>query len=108
MAQVGSPTAAPAVTPQMAKRAALGSFVGAVVEWYDFLIYTVVAALVFGNQFFPSMNPTLSQMAGFATFAIGFVFRPLGGAFFGESMFSRARDASKVALVALVEEVRRG
>ena len=83
-AQLGdSPSDAPTITPQMAGRAALGSFVGAIVEWYDFLIYTVVAALVFGNQFFPSMNPTLSQMAGFATFAIGFVFRPLGGAFFG-------------------------
>jgi leucyl/phenylalanyl-tRNA--protein transferase len=30
----------------------------------------------------------------------------LGGAFFGESMFSRQRDASKVALVALVERLR--
>jgi MHS family shikimate/dehydroshikimate transporter-like MFS transporter len=67
----------------MARRAALGSFVGAIVEWYDFLIYTVMAALVFGTEFFPALNPTLSQMAGFATFAIGFVFRPLGGAFFG-------------------------
>lgn len=80
------PTATPAalvITPEMARRAALGSFVGAVVEWYDFLIYTVVAALVFNSQFFPGLNPTLGQMASFATFAVGFLFRPLGGAFFG-------------------------
>ncbi len=32
----------------------------------------------------------------------------LGGAFFGESMFHRTRDASKVALVGLVERLRRG
>lgn len=32
----------------------------------------------------------------------------IGGAFFGESMFSRRRDASKVALAALVERLRAG
>ncbi len=76
-------TAPTEITPQMARRAALGSFVGSVVEWYDFLTYTVVAALVFNKQFFPELNPTLGQIAAFATFAVGFIFRPLGGAFFG-------------------------
>ncbi|MFT3877050.1 MAG: MFS transporter [Propioniciclava sp.] len=74
---------APVITPQMARRAALGSFVGAVVEWYDYLIYSVVAALVFSKAFFPDLNPTIGQIAAFGTFALGFVFRPLGGAFFG-------------------------
>lgn len=78
-----SAAAAPVITTKMAQRAALGSFVGAVVEWYDYLIYSVVAALVFSKAFFPDLNPTVGQIAAFGTFALGFVFRPLGGAFFG-------------------------
>ncbi|MDO5286516.1 MAG: MFS transporter [Actinomycetia bacterium] len=67
----------------MARRASFGSFVGAVVEWYDFLLYGVLAALVFNRQFFPSVSPAVGTIASFGTLAVGFVFRPLGGAFFG-------------------------
>lgn len=73
----------PSPAPAGARRAAAGSFVGAVVEWYDFLLYGVVAALVFGPLFFPSESPTAGALAAFATFGIGFLFRPLGGIVFG-------------------------
>lgn len=66
-----------------AKRAALSSFVGAVVDWYDFLLYGLVAALVFKSQFFPSIDPNMGTLAAFATFGVGFLFRPLGGIVFG-------------------------
>lgn len=66
-----------------ARKAAIGSFVGAVVEWYDFLLYGIIAALVFNSQFFPSVSPGVGVMAAFATFGVGFLFRPLGGIFFG-------------------------
>ncbi|OZF31251.1 MFS transporter [Rhodococcus sp. 14-2496-1d] len=66
-----------------ARKAAIGSFVGAVVEWYDFLLYGIIAALVFNSQFFPSVSPAVGVMAAFATFGVGFLFRPLGGIFFG-------------------------
>lgn len=81
MTQVSS--AQPPGAPAGAPRAAAGSFVGAVVEWYDFLLYGVVAALVFGPLFFPSESPTAGALAAFATFGIGFLFRPLGGIVFG-------------------------
>ncbi len=68
---------------QRAKRAALSSFVGAVVDWYDFLLYGIVAALVFNQQFFPSISPSMGTLAAFATFGVGFLFRPLGGIVFG-------------------------
>ncbi|MDO4887848.1 MAG: MFS transporter [Actinomycetaceae bacterium] len=71
------------ITPAMARRASLGSFIGAVVEWYDFLLYGVLAALVFNKQFFPEVSPAIGTIAAFGTLGIGFVFRPLGGAFFG-------------------------
>lgn len=65
------------------RRAALGSFLGAVVEWYDFLLYGIVAALVFGTAFFPDGDPRIGTLAAFATFGVGFCFRPLGSMIFG-------------------------
>lgn len=63
--------------------AALASLVGTVVEWYDFFIYSTAAALVFGHLFFPKASPTAGLMASFATFAVGYLARPLGGVIFG-------------------------
>ncbi|AMO98504.1 sugar (and other) transporter family protein [Collimonas arenae] len=65
------------------RKAAFGSFVGAVVDWYDFLLYGITAALVFNTQFFPNTSPTIGTLAAFATFGVGFLFRPLGGIVFG-------------------------
>ncbi len=65
------------------RKAALGSFVGAIVDWYDFLLYGITAAIVFNSQFFPNVSPTAGTLAAFATFGVGFLFRPLGGVVFG-------------------------
>lgn len=70
-------------THNRARRAAWGSFVGAVVDWYDFLLYGIVAALVFNTEFFPQISPTMGTLAAFGTFGVGFLFRPLGGMVFG-------------------------
>ncbi|WP_017348116.1 shikimate transporter [Pantoea sp. A4] len=66
-----------------ARRAALGSFAGAVVDWFDFLLYGITAALVFNSEFFPQISPAMGTLAAFATFGVGFLFRPLGGIVFG-------------------------
>ncbi|CAM3628718.1 shikimate transporter [Rahnella bruchi] len=68
---------------QRARRAAWGSFVGAVVDWFDFLLYGITAALVFNSEFFPQIDPAMGTLAAFATFGVGFLFRPLGGIVFG-------------------------
>jgi MFS transporter, MHS family, shikimate and dehydroshikimate transport protein len=65
------------------KRVALAAFVGSTVECYDFFLYGTAAALVFGDLFFPDADPTVGTLAAFATFGVGFLFRPLGAAFFG-------------------------
>ncbi|HKS32364.1 MAG TPA: shikimate transporter [Enterobacteriaceae bacterium] len=72
-------------TPSLnrARRAAWGSFAGAVVDWYDFLLYGITAALVFNSEFFPQIDPAMGTLAAFATFGVGFLFRPLGGIIFG-------------------------
>jgi MFS family permease len=56
---------------------------GQTIEYYDFLLYASAAALVFGDAFFPSQNAAASTAAAFATFAVGFVVRPLGAVIFG-------------------------
>ncbi|WP_028205770.1 MFS transporter [Paraburkholderia nodosa] len=64
-------------------RAAAAAFIGTMIEWYDFYIYATAAALVFGELYFPSEDRFVSTMASFATFAVGFFARPLGGLIFG-------------------------
>ena len=57
----------------------LASFVGTAIEWYDFFLYGTAAALVFSQLFFPKIDPLAGTMAAFATFAVGFFARPIGG-----------------------------
>ena len=60
-------------------RASLAAFVGTMIEWYDFYIYAMASALVFGKLFFPTTNGFYGTLASFGTFAVGFLARPLGG-----------------------------
>jgi MFS family permease len=70
-------------TSAEARRVAMASAVGTTIEWYDFFIYGTAAAVVFGPQFFPQASPLSAMLASFATFAVGFVARPLGGVVMG-------------------------
>ncbi|RBP67152.1 metabolite-proton symporter [Brevibacterium sanguinis] len=63
-------------------RVLLGSLSGSVIEWFDFLIYGTVAALVFNKLFFPSDSEFISTMLAFVSFSLTFFFRPLGGIIF--------------------------
>ena len=65
------------------RRVAIASAIGTTIEWYDFFIYGTAAAVVFAPQFFPQVSPLAGTLASFATFAIGFVARPLGGVVMG-------------------------
>jgi metabolite-proton symporter len=57
--------------------------IGTSIEWYDFFIFGTASALVFGRLFFPTFSELAGTLAAFATFAVGFVARPVGGLFFG-------------------------
>lgn len=69
--------------PVSVRRVVLASFVGTMIEWYDFFIYGTAAALVFNKLFFPVGDDFLARMAAYGSFAIGFFARPLGGIVFG-------------------------
>jgi metabolite-proton symporter len=64
-------------------RVVLASFIGTSIEWYDFFLYGTAAALVFNKLFFPALDPLAGTMVSFATYAVGFFARPLGGIVFG-------------------------
>jgi metabolite-proton symporter len=65
------------------KRVVVASVIGATIEWYDFFLYGVVAGLVFNHLYFPSEDAYVGTLLAYATFAVGFVARPLGGVIFG-------------------------
>ena len=65
------------------RRVALSSYLGTLIEFYDFLLYGVAASIVFGPLFFADMSPSLALISSFATLAAGYFARPLGGAIFG-------------------------
>lgn len=66
------------------KKVVGASMAGTVVEWYEFFLYGTAATLVFGELFFPDTGNDLDGIiAAFATYAVGFLARPLGGVVFG-------------------------
>lgn len=67
------------LTPAEVRRKSLISgTVGAIIEWYEYTVYGIAAALVFGHLFFPSTEPGISQIAALASFGVGFLARPIG------------------------------
>jgi MFS transporter, MHS family, shikimate and dehydroshikimate transport protein len=64
-------------------RVGIASFFGNAVEQYDFFGYGTGAALAFPSVFYPNVSPTLATFLAFATFAVGYFFRPLGSVVFG-------------------------
>lgn len=73
----------PAAHARNRRRAILASYLGTTLEYYDFLLYGVAAALVFPHIFFVTHNPLLSTLSAFATLAVGYFARPLGAVVFG-------------------------
>jgi MFS family permease len=79
------------------RRAVVASTVGTIIEAYDFLLYVLVAPLVFAKLYFPSSDPLVGVLQAFGIYAVGFVARPVGAAFFGHY---GDRIGRKVTLIA--------
>ncbi|MGC2977212.1 MFS transporter [Brevibacterium sp. FAM 25378] len=65
------------------RKVAVATIVGTTVEWYDFYLYATMASIVFGKVFFPEGDSQVATLSAFATFAVGFIARPIGGIVFG-------------------------
>jgi metabolite-proton symporter len=82
------------------RRVVAASMIGTTIEWYDFFLYGSAAALVFNKLFFPEYDPLVGTMLAFATYALGFVARPVGGIVFGH--FGDRIGRKKLLMLSLV------
>src|SRR6516164_3646729 len=101
-AELISPLESPATEALEIKRVVVSSVIGTAVEWYDFLIYGTASALVFNKLFFPTLDPVLSTIAAFGTYAVGFLARPLGAAIFGHFGDRAGRKAMLVMTIIIM------
>ncbi|HEV8029490.1 MAG TPA: MFS transporter [Stellaceae bacterium] len=79
------------------RRAVIASTVGTTIEWYDFLLYSIVTGLVFGKLFFPKSDPLVGVLEAFAVYTVGFIARPIGAAIFGHYGDRIGRKAALIA-----------
>lgn len=80
-----------------ARRVLAASMIGTTIEFFDFYIYATAAVIVFPQLFFPSTDANSALLSSLATFAIAFLARPIGAAFFGHFGDKVGRKATLVA-----------
>jgi MHS family proline/betaine transporter-like MFS transporter len=99
--QRSGPPSPETVAPSVLKRAVGAGLIGHFVEWYDYGVYAYVATTL-AVVFFPSSNPTAALLAVFATFAVAFFARPLGGLVFGSLGDKIGRQRCLATVVVLI------
>ncbi|TDD02570.1 MFS transporter [Nonomuraea deserti] len=88
-----------ALTPRQVGFAAM---IGNAIELYDFILYSFIAASVFGPLFFPSFEPWLGTLAAFSGHAVAFLIRPLGATVFGRMGDRLGRRPALLASLAIM------
>lgn len=83
-------------------KVAVSAFAGTAMEWYDYILYGTASAIVFTRLFFPAENLAIATLLSFATFAAGFVARPLGALIFGHIGDRIGRRAAVVGSITLM------
>ncbi|MFJ4471447.1 MFS transporter [Streptomyces sp. NPDC089424] len=84
------------------RRVATAAALASAVEWYDYFVFGIAAALILGDLYFPSGSSTAGVLAAFATFAVGFLARPLGGVVAGHLGDKRGRKPMLVLALTLM------
>lgn len=97
---MAAPVPAPAELPGRPRKAALASWIGSALEYYDFFIYGTSAALVFGKVFFPSSSAAAATLLSLATFGVGYAARPVGAFILGH--FGDRLGRKRILFVTLV------
>jgi len=97
---IEAPVAAMSVSANERRKVVVSSFIGTVLEWYDFYIYGTAATFVFDVLFFPNLDPANATLAAFAAYGIGFFLKPVGGVIL--SRFGDTLGRKKVLVASLV------
>jgi len=64
-------------------KAAVSGWLGTAMEFMDFQLYSLAAAIVFNKIFFPDVSPAIGLIAAMATYGVGYVARLAGAIYFG-------------------------
>ena len=83
-------------------RAMVAGTIGAVIEWYDFFLYSAVTGLVFAKLYFPQSDPLVGTLQAFGIYGVGFVARPVGAFVFGHYGDRIGRKATLIATLSLM------
>jgi MFS family permease len=100
--QVTTSFTADEVDQRVRLRALISSAIGSAVEWYDYFLYGTMAGIIFGPLFFPSTDPAVSLALSFASFALAFVVRPVGGIIFSHIGDRVGRKKTLIATLSLM------
>ena len=92
----------PRVTDAEARRIAFAAFVGTALEWYDYFLFGTAASIVFNRLYFVSGDPLVATLAAFASFAVGFLARPIGAVIFGHVGDRHGRRTSLIVTVTMI------
>jgi MFS family permease len=84
------------------RRAIVAATVGTTIEWYDFLLYSTMAGLVFGKLFFPNEDPLTATLNAFGIYFVGFLARPVGAFIFGHYGDRIGRKSTLIATLMLM------
>ncbi|WP_030252200.1 MFS transporter [Streptomyces violens] len=101
-ASPATPSPTPAPTARHRRKVATAAALASAVEWYDYFVFGIAAALVLGHAFFPSGSQVAGVLAAFATFAVGFLARPIGGVIAGQLGDKRGRKPMLVLALTLM------
>jgi MFS family permease len=84
------------------RRAVVAATVGTTIEWYDFLLYSTMAGLVFGKLFFPNDDPLTATLNSFGIYFVGFIGRPIGAFIFGHFGDRMGRKSTLIVTLLLM------
>ncbi|MFV0130649.1 MFS transporter [Streptomyces sp. HMX112] len=101
-ADPSGPVPAPSLDARRRRKVATAAALASAVEWYDYFVFGIAAALVLGDLYFPSGSASAGVLAAFATFAVGFLARPVGGIIAGQLGDKRGRKPMLVLALALM------
>ncbi|MEV2235623.1 MFS transporter [Streptomyces phaeochromogenes] len=95
-------TSTPAQDAKNRRKGATAAALASAVEWYDYFVFGIAAALVLGDLYFPAGSSSAGVLASFATFAVGFLARPFGGVIAGHLGDKRGRKPMLVLALTLM------